>query len=335
MKQEKEFDRSICFTFYNEFHEQIMDVKRDFGLEQAFEVYEAIVNYGLYGIEIQKGRLRTLVGNSTIAKVENSQENRARWFNGENFEQTKVVAEYMRDHPEASQRIIATATGVGKTKVGKVQKSIRESGFDNIQDYLNNVVYPNLTDTNNDSNNDNDSNNYIVGETETDQRDQSDQSDTHTGSASPPMESSTPTTTEVELSEDEIYTRQVSVIKLFRNRKKLKDIVDETGFEFSFVNDTIDWYMENGRKYPQKPKCMKVLDIALKDGTKYWQTKQEIFDSITNNGELLVDEINWQWVKENLEKDGIPTQQVTKLIKEFKQRLREINNVTVLQRIAN
>ena len=68
-KQQKEFDRSVCFMFYNDFHEQIMDVKRDFGIETAFEVYEAIVNYGLYGIEIEKGKLRTLIGNSTFSKT--------------------------------------------------------------------------------------------------------------------------------------------------------------------------------------------------------------------------------------------------------------------------
>lgn len=170
-QNKKEFDRSICFTFYKDFHEQIMDVKRDFGIEQAFEVYEAIVNYGLYGKEIEKGRLRTLVGNTTISKVESSQENRSRWFNGENFEQTKLVVEYMRDHPGATQRTIAAATGVGKTKVGKVQKNIRESGLESIQEYLDYIVYPNLNNSN--SNNYNNSNNNIVGETETDQRDHS------------------------------------------------------------------------------------------------------------------------------------------------------------------
>ena len=70
--QQKEFDRSLCFTFYKSYHEQIMDVKRDFGLEAAFQVYEAIVNYGLYETEIKKGKLRTLVGNTTIEQIENN-----------------------------------------------------------------------------------------------------------------------------------------------------------------------------------------------------------------------------------------------------------------------
>lgn len=172
MKQEKEFDRSICFTFYKDFHEQIMDVKRDFGIEQAFEVYEAIANYGLYGTEIEKGKLRTLTGNLTFSKIDGSQENRARWFNGENFEQTRLVAEYMRDHSKASQRTIAAATGVGKTKVGNVQKSIRESGL-SIQEYLNDIVYPNLNHNSNYNNSDSNNYNNNATETETDQRDQS------------------------------------------------------------------------------------------------------------------------------------------------------------------
>lgn len=184
MKQEKEFDRSICFTFYRDFHEQIMDVKRDFGIEQAFEVYKAIVNHGLYGIEPEKGKIRTLTGNTVFDKIEGSQENRAKWFNGENFEQTKLVAEYMRDHPGTSQRIIATATGVGKTKVGKVQKNIRESGF-TVQEYLTNVVYPNLNINDNINDNNNNSNNNIVTETATDQRDQSSQSKSQQNQAPP------------------------------------------------------------------------------------------------------------------------------------------------------
>ena len=260
MKQEKEFDRSHCFTFYKDFHEQIMDVKRDFGLEQAFEVYEAIANYGLYGTEIKKGKLRTLVGNATITKVESSQENRAKWFKGENFEQTKLVAEYMRDHPKASQRTIAEATGVGKTKVGKVQKNIRESDFENIQDYLENIVYPhiNLNDSNND--NDSNSNNNIVTEGETDHRDQSVLPDSHIESATPPQESSTPTTQteQTELTWEEynsvIDMWEVNKTKSKEDRKKPNEIADELKLDRGLVNKAIDEFKKNGFSRKKKTK---------------------------------------------------------------------------------
>lgn len=176
-KEQKEFDRSMCFTFFKTYHEQIMDVKEEFGLEEAFKVYEAIVNYGLYQTEITERRLRILMGNATIEQIELSQQKRSRGFSGENFEQTKAVAEYMRDHPGASQRVISSATKASKTKVAKVQKNIRESGFDSIDDYLKYIVYPNIdngnTSYNNNGNSNNNINNNSMTETETDQRDRS------------------------------------------------------------------------------------------------------------------------------------------------------------------
>ena len=150
MQTKKEFDRSMCFTFYKSFHEQIMDVKRDFGLEAAFDVYEAIVNYGLYETEIEKGRVRTLVGNTTIEQIESSQCRRSRGFNKEDFGQTKLVAEYYRDHPKASERQIVDALGgaVKKTKVHKTLVKIRESGL-SAEEYITDIINPNLNPNSN------------------------------------------------------------------------------------------------------------------------------------------------------------------------------------------
>ena len=137
--KEKEFDRSLCFTFYNSFHEQILDVKRDFGIEAAFEVYEAIVNYGLYSTEIPKGKVRTLVGNTTLEQIDTSQSRRSRGFLKEDTGLTKVVALYYRDHPKASQREIANATGASKSKVQKTLENIRKSGI-SIDDYIDQLI---------------------------------------------------------------------------------------------------------------------------------------------------------------------------------------------------
>lgn len=168
-KTQKEFDRSVCFTFYRSFHEQIMDVKRDFGLEAAFQVYEAIANYGLYGTEIEKGKLRTLVGNTTFEQIENSQVRRSNGFVQEDFESTYAIAVYHRDHPEASQRTIAEAVGVGKTKVQRILTKIRESGL-SIDDYIKDIIYPNI-DSNSNSNST--SYSYSIDRDQCDQKDQS------------------------------------------------------------------------------------------------------------------------------------------------------------------
>ena len=316
MKQEKEFDRSICFTFYKDFHEQIMDVKRDFGLEEAFEVYEAIANYGLFGTEIEKGRIRTLVSNSTISKIENSQENRAKWFNGENFEQTKVVAEYMRDHPNASQRAIASATGTGKTKVGKVQKNIRESGFDNIQDYLNYIVYPNL-------------NNNIVTEGETDHRDQSVISGSQTKTATPQTESSTPTpsTTQTELTWEE-YTLLMDTWESSQGTgKSPTKIANELGLDRKLCNKAINEYKHNN--YTRKEKSsVTIKEIPLINGNYTNKTKDDLFNNATNDGKSSVEDINWKSLENGYIQYGIPPFEAKKLINEFKSRLKILNTKT-------
>ena len=168
-KTQKEFDRSVCFTFYRSFHEQIMDVKRDFGLEAAFQVYEAIANYGLYGTEIEKGKLKTLVGNTTFEQIENSQSRRSNGFAQEDFNSTYAIVVYHRDHPEASQRTIAEAVGVGKTKVQRTLIKIRESGL-SIDDYIKDVISPNI---NFNDNNNSTSYSYSMGQDQCDQVDQS------------------------------------------------------------------------------------------------------------------------------------------------------------------
>lgn len=335
MKQEKEFDRSICFTFYNDFHEQIMDVKRDFGVEQAFEVYEAIANYGLYGIEIEKGLLRTLVGNTTIAKVENSQENRSKWFKGENFEQTKVVAEYMRDHPKASQRTIAAATGVGKTKVGKVQKNIRESGFENIQEYLDYVVYPNINNSSC-SISSSDSDNYIVGEGETDQRDQSVHSNPQTETASPKPEATLPTppTTQPELTYEE-YTLLMDTWEASQGTgKNPSDIAKELNLDVGLCNQAVTEYKLNNYTRREKPKSI-IKEIPLLNGGYLNSTREELFNGATNNGKSLVEEVAWKELESGYINFGLAPITAKQLINEFKQKLKDIHDATVLQRVAS
>lgn len=121
VKQEKEFDRSICFTYFGNYHRQIELVREQCGLETAYEVYKAIVKYGLFKKEITDPKIRMLVGESTLDLIENSQKKRENGF-GENIEQTQTIIDYNREHPEASQREIARVTGISQGKVNKVFK---------------------------------------------------------------------------------------------------------------------------------------------------------------------------------------------------------------------
>ncbi len=147
MKQEKEFDRSKCFMFFESYLESAEKYRTQFGTEVAFNYLVGIAKYALYQEESEDGMTNALVS-ALKNTIDSGQEKRSKGFAGENFDMTKLVAEYIRDHPDASQRTIMAATGVGKTKVGKVQKNIRESGL-SIQEYLTDIVYPNLNNNGN------------------------------------------------------------------------------------------------------------------------------------------------------------------------------------------
>lgn len=161
-KQEKEFDRSICFTYFGNYDRQIELVKEQCGLETAYEVYRAIVDYGLFKKEITDPKIRMLVGEATLDLIENSQKKRENSF-GENIEQTQTIIDYNREHPEASQREIARVTGISQGKVNKVfkkyeLKTIKKSSKDTDSD--------NVTDNDIDDDYDNDSVNVNVNVTQ-------------------------------------------------------------------------------------------------------------------------------------------------------------------------
>ncbi len=166
-KTQKEFDRSFCFTFYKSYYEQIMLVKETYGTEKAFEVFQSMAEYGLYQTEITDKEILMLMGTTTVEAIDSSQSRRSNGFAQEDFESTYAIVVYHRDHPEASQRTIAAATGVGKTKVQRILTKIRESVL-SIDDYITDVIIPNLN-LNDNSN----SNNNSIDQDQCDQQDQS------------------------------------------------------------------------------------------------------------------------------------------------------------------
>ena len=162
MKQEKEFERNRCFMFFESYLESAEKYKILFGTEVAFNYLCGLARYALYQEESEDPITNGLVSALKNA-IDSGQDKRAKGFHGENFEQTKVVAEYYRDHPNASQRAIADATNISKSKVQKTLIKIKESGME-IDDYIANVINPNL---NNNLNNNLNSNLNNNGETET------------------------------------------------------------------------------------------------------------------------------------------------------------------------
>lgn len=133
--QHEEFDRSRCFTFFKDYHEQIMLVKTEYGIDKAFEVYEAIVNYGLYGTEITDSKLKMMMGTSTITSIENSQSKRAKCFAGEDLELSRSIILLHRDRPELSQNQIVKILKTSKGKVNKTLQKYRNGEYEGIIDF--------------------------------------------------------------------------------------------------------------------------------------------------------------------------------------------------------
>lgn len=126
MQQEKEFDRSVCFTFFGNYYKQIKLIQEEYGKEKAYDICMAIIEYGLFETEIEDNKTRIMIGETTLSLIDESQKRRARGFKGEDLEKTKLVTDYYHDHPEASQNEIAKMTGVSKGKVNKVIRKIKE-----------------------------------------------------------------------------------------------------------------------------------------------------------------------------------------------------------------
>lgn len=159
-KKKEEFDRSVCFMFFESYLESAEKFQKQFGTEVAFNYLTGLAKYALYQEESEDALINALVSGLKNT-IDSGQEKRSKGFSKEDFEQTKLVAEYHRDHPEASQRQIVEALNgkVKKTKVQKTLSKIKESGM-SVDEYIINVINPNLNNnTNNNINTNINSNN--------------------------------------------------------------------------------------------------------------------------------------------------------------------------------
>lgn len=133
----EEFDRSVCFTFFNDYHEQIMRVREAYGPVKAFDVYEAIANYGLYETKISDPEIILLVGASLLKNIDNSQKKRAQCFAGEDIEMTRKIIKLHLEHPEYSQNKIVQILGTSKGKVNRTLQKYKNSEYNDILEECN------------------------------------------------------------------------------------------------------------------------------------------------------------------------------------------------------
>lgn len=247
MSKAKEFDRSVCFTYFGNYDRQIKNIEKQFGLEQAYKVQTAIIEYGLYGFLPEDPMTRIMLGETTIDLIDSSQQRRENGFGGDKAKTQKVI-DYFKEHPNATQDEIAKATNVSKGKVNKVLKALREEKKE--VPSVNDIVPDSDNDIDTDNGNDTDSMTVTVTAT------------AHTKKDAVPA-SKTTTATTASLS----YEDKVRVMEMFAEYVAPKDIMAVTGFTARQVNSAIDEYRNNGDKIPKDPK--RKVEFPTTDGIPY------------------------------------------------------------------
>lgn len=144
MSDNKQFDRSKCFTFFESYYTTGQMIEEMKGKEIAYEYYKAIIEYALYEKPIEDKEIFLYAGGDTALRmIDSSQERRSRGF-GENPEVTKAIIEFVRDNPGMSQDKISKEVHCSKGKVNKTLKNFREGKYKETFDFniiINNVEY--------------------------------------------------------------------------------------------------------------------------------------------------------------------------------------------------
>lgn len=144
MSDNKQFDRSKCFTFFESYYTTGQMIEEMKGKEVAYKYYKAIIEYALYEKPIEDKEIFLYAGGDTALRmIDSSQERRSRGF-GENPEVTKAIIEFVRDNPGMSQDKISKEVHCSKGKVNKTLKNFREGKYKETFDFniiINNVEY--------------------------------------------------------------------------------------------------------------------------------------------------------------------------------------------------
>lgn len=120
----KEFDRSVAFTFYREWKEDADVIEEDYGSEGKAKFYDSVIEYALFEIEPEMKPPIKYFWKTIKEKIDASQMHRAKGFSKEDTELTEKIKQYKADNPNATQREMASAL---KCSVGKINKVLKDS----------------------------------------------------------------------------------------------------------------------------------------------------------------------------------------------------------------
>ena len=176
MDNQREFNRNVCFNFFESYLEQGKMIREQLGDEKCAEYFIALAEYALYQKDSEDVMIRMFI-TGLKNTIDAGQSKRERGFKGkhnsEDVELTKKIIEYKKEHPDESQDKIAKACNCSKGKVNKVIKRMNEEAdsFNNVNN-VNNNFNDNLN-SNSNSNSNLNTNSMTVTVTEESQKSQS------------------------------------------------------------------------------------------------------------------------------------------------------------------
>lgn len=123
----KAYDRTVCFTFFQDYRNTAKSLEDQLGKEIAYDYYNGIIDYALFATEPQFEGMLEILWPTTKANIEASIERRKRGFRSEDTEKTQKILDYKAKNPTATQREIADATDSSTGKVNKVLQQERNA----------------------------------------------------------------------------------------------------------------------------------------------------------------------------------------------------------------
>lgn len=123
----KVYDRTVCFTFFQDYRNTAKSLEGQFGKEAAYDYYDGLIDYALFATEPQFNGVLEILWPTTKANIEASIERRKQGFRSEDTEKTQKILDYQAKNPTATQREIADATNSSAGKVNKVLQRKRNA----------------------------------------------------------------------------------------------------------------------------------------------------------------------------------------------------------------
>ena len=129
-KMPKEFDSTICFSFFSDWLEAIEETETDADRKsESYMLFKAIANYALYG---ETPDFDTSDANKSFKRfwpmfekqIDSSIKSRKRWYEKRDgpTENAKKVIDTYKKNPNASIRYVAEVTGVSKSEVNRIKR---------------------------------------------------------------------------------------------------------------------------------------------------------------------------------------------------------------------